>query len=83
MGMLELGWAVARRPPSPGARPRRPGRGRAGPGPRHCCPTAQAQPPRLRQLNNHNRTVSTKASPGSTAICWSAIRAFSLKPTFQ
>jgi len=82
MGLPKLGRAAAYRPLGPSARPQ-PERGRAGPGPRRRRPAAQAQPPRLRQLSNHNRTVSAKASPGSTAICWSTIRAFSLKPTFR
>jgi len=47
----------------------RPGQGRADPGPRCRHPATQAQPPRLQQLNNHNRTVPTKASSGSTTIC--------------
>ncbi len=62
---------------------RRPGRGQAGLGPCRHHPAAQAQPLRLRQLSNHNRTDSAKASPGLTAICWSVIRTFSLKPTFR
>ncbi len=81
MGLPELGRAADHQARC-AATARWPGRGRASPGPRRR-PAAQAHPPRLQQLSNHNRTISAKASLGSTAICWSTICAFSLKPTFR
>ncbi len=84
------------RPPGLGAQPRPGGlsggglapawrleRGWAGLGPCRRRPTAQAPSSQLRQLSNHNHTISAKTSPRSMAICWSVIRAFSLKPTFR
>jgi hypothetical protein len=88
MGLSELGRAGRQAPvrghgpaaragagrlPGPGARPR-PALPSLG------CTGSTATTPTAEQPQSYGLS---KSSPGSTAICWSAIRAFSLKPTFQ